>query len=152
MDTNRRMSSMRSFLSTLGFGAAAVWSVALPPAAHATPRGTACTCASAAAARGASSLMGYVIPELGGRDAYRATPVAKGKLYVTNELEGNLTVIDAVTKQPIRKVLFGYKVPNTPYEMVFTPRGLAVAPDGQSVWVTAPIPQSDCAGGEGGGL
>jgi YVTN family beta-propeller protein len=93
-----------------------------------------------------------VIPALGGRDAYRSTPAVRGKLYVTNELEGNLTVIDAVSKQPIRKVQFGYKIPNTAFEMVFTPRGLAVAPDGQSVWVTAPIPQSDCAGGEGGGL
>jgi YVTN family beta-propeller protein len=76
-------------------------------------------------------------------------PAARTKVYVTNELEGNLSVIDAATNQVIRSVLFYYKVPNSPYEMVFTPRGVVVAPDGQSLWVTAPIPQSDCIG-EGG--
>jgi YVTN family beta-propeller protein len=76
-------------------------------------------------------------------------PAVRSKVYVTNELEGNLSVIDAATNQVIRSVLFYYKVPNSPYEMVFTPRGVVVAPDGQSVWVTAPIPQSDCAGAEG---
>jgi YVTN family beta-propeller protein len=146
---------MRSAISTIGLGTLALMAglVSVPGRAYGIPVGRVCTCASGASVRLASSAANlWIDPALGGREAYRAPAIAKGKLYVANELEGNVSIIDAATNQIIRKVLFGYKVPNTAYEMVFTPRGLVVAPDGQSIWVTAPIPQSDCAGGEGGGL
>ena len=70
-------------------------------------------------------------------------------MYVASELESAITVVDPVTRQTIRKIRLGYKVIDTPYEMVFYPRGVVVAPDGGSVWVAAPIPMVDCPGEEG---
>jgi YVTN family beta-propeller protein len=74
--------------------------------------------------------------------------VARAKVYVATELESAITVVDAGTNQAIKKIVLRYDIP--PYEMVFFPRGMAVAPDGRTVWVTAPIPISDCPDEEGG--
>lgn len=84
------------------------------------------------------------------RDAVlvRAAPTAGAKVYVATELESAVTVVDAVSNQAIKKIRLGYQI--SPYEMVFFPRGLVVAPDGGSVWVTAPIPIADCPDDEGG--
>jgi YVTN family beta-propeller protein len=68
-------------------------------------------------------------------------------VYVATELESAITVVDAVSNRAIKKISLRYDV--SPYEMVFFPRGLAMAPDGGSVWVTAPIPIADCVEEEG---
>ena len=80
----------------------------------------------------------------------REAAAAPAKVYVATELESAITVVDAVTNQTIRKIVLGYDIVGTPYEMVFYPRGVVVAPDGASVWVAAPIPMADCPGEEGG--
>lgn len=139
------------------FGASALFVAlgltAITPSAGmaSAPYRAGCLCAAVGGSASVSTFLpSWNEPALPGLRAFPGpVPAVRSKLYVANELEGSLTVIDASTNQAIRRLAFSYKVPNSPYEMVFTPRGVVVAPDGKSVWVTAPIPQSDCAGGEG---
>ena len=140
--------------SNLGVSAlfVAIGLTAIAPAAgmaSPVPYRNACLCAGVGGLS-ASFLPSWNEPALPGLRAFPGPlPAVRSKLYVANELEGSLTVIDASTNQAISRMAFSYKVPNSPYEMVFTPRGVVVAPDGKTVWVTLPIPQSDCEGGEG---
>jgi DNA-binding beta-propeller fold protein YncE len=56
-------------------------------------------------------------------------------------------VIDANTNQKIGAIMLTVR---QPIVVPFSPLDVAVAPDGRSVWVTAPQPQSGCAGGDPG--
>ena len=131
----------------------AIGLTAIAPAAgmaSPVPYRNACLCAGVGGSSASTFLPSWNEPALPGLRAFPGPlPAVRSKLYVANELEGSLTVIDASTNQAISRMAFSYKVPNSPYEMVFTPRGVVVAPDGKTVWVTLPIPQSDCEGGEG---
>jgi YVTN family beta-propeller protein len=70
---------------------------------------------------------------------------AMAKLYVADELSGTVSVIDANTRLKIGAIQVTVRVPIV---VPFSPLDIAVAPDGRTVWVTAPQPQSGCAGGD----
>ena len=131
--------------TTLGLLAAAPLSARPRP-----PFPRACTCVAPAPGVRNGPAVSYRAASRTPLTLLRDAPAASAKVYVANELESAVTVVDAATNQAIGKVVLGYPV-GTMYEMVFFPRGLVVAPDGKTVWVAAPIPALDCAEGEGGG-
>jgi YVTN family beta-propeller protein len=69
---------------------------------------------------------------------------------VADELSGTVTVIDATTRQKIGAIQITLRIPLEGLVIPYSPLDIAVAPDGRTVWVTAPQPQSGCAGGEAG--
>lgn len=68
------------------------------------------------------------------------------KVYVADELSGTVSVIDARTNQRIRTIPISYTEGGV--EMAFAPHNVQVAPDGKTVWITAPMAMT--AAGAGG--
>jgi YVTN family beta-propeller protein len=64
-----------------------------------------------------------------------AAPEAKGKIYVANEDDGTVSVIDEVTFKVVATI--DLADPTSPGSMPM-PHNVQAAPDGGSVWVTAP--------------
>lgn len=138
IERNRRVRMVGpALLAALGgVAAAAVPAGTLEAARPLSGRGG-CTCAAA------PSPVRYVIPAL--RRA--GDEPAAAKLYVADEVSGTVSVVDAVSRERIATILVTVwgELP-----VPFAPRGVAVAPDGGSVWVTAPQPMSNCVGDESG--
>jgi YVTN family beta-propeller protein len=64
------------------------------------------------------------------------TGSATSKVYVADELQGTVSVIDAVTWQRIAAIPLAYSHPGM--MMTFAPHNVQAAPDGRTVWVSAP--------------
>lgn len=69
-------------------------------------------------------------------------PVAPAaKVYVADELDGTISVLDAATFERVGSIMITVR---KPVIIPFSPLNIAVAPDGRTVWVTAPQPRSGC--------
>ncbi len=63
---------------------------------------------------------------------------ALAKIYVADELSGTVSVIDAASNQRLHVVEISYREGDM--VMTLAPHNVQVAPDGKTVWVTAPMP------------
>ncbi len=81
---------------------------------------------------------------LSGVSAVRA-PVA-AKVYVADEVSGTVSVIDVATNEKIASINVNVRYPDV--IVPFAPRSVYAAPDGRTVWVSAPQPLSGCSAEE----
>lgn len=114
-------------------------------AAKPTLGGRACTCAAAPSAVHYGPVVRSPTVNRVPYASLPGAPAKVAKLYVADELSGTVSVIDANTLLKISSIQVTVR---QPIVIPFSPLDIAVAPDGRTVWVSAPQPQSGCAGGD----
>jgi YVTN family beta-propeller protein len=72
------------------------------------------------------------------------------KIYVADELAGTVSVVDAETNHRIGAIPLAYA--HGAMGMVFAPHNIQAAPDGRTIWVTAPPPMQWTGCGDGDSL